>query len=229
MAGFKDLGLGEDLCGALESSGYRSPYAFQVEAIPVLLRGTTAMSVASSGSGKTLAYATALLERLDPAAAATQALVLRPTDDASFATALLLHRLGLPRDVVVTVLRRDRLEETGRAQVVVSTPAAALEAIGGSHLKLDACRTFVVDGLSDIIEWGSAPALDSIASLVPKEAQRAVFTTGFSAEVGDWVERHARRARPLGAGSGRGGVASAAGIGAAAEKARELAADLVVD
>ena len=229
MAGFQDLGLGEDLCATLEASGYRQPYAFQAEAIPVLLRGTTAMSVASSGSGKTLAYATALLEQVDPGAASTQACVLRPTDDQASATALLLHRLGLPRDIVVTALRRDRLDETGRAQVVVGTPAAALEAVGGSHLKLEACRSLVVDGLSDMIAWVSAPALDRLAALVPKDAQRAVFTAEFGPEVGDWVERHARRARPLGAGSGRGGVATAAGIGAATESARELATDLAVD
>lgn len=229
MAGFRDLGLEEDVCAVLESSGIRAPYAFQAEAIPVLLRGTSAASIAAPGSGKTLAYAPALLARLDAASPATQLLVLRPSDDQVSATALCLHRLGRPRDLVATALRPDRLEDTASGRIVAGSPRATLDAIQSARLKLDACRAIVVDGLSEMLDWGAEPALETIASVVPKDAQRVVFTARWSPEIRGWLERHARRARQLGAG-GTGGIpAAAAAIGAPELSAPDLSAEIAVE
>lgn len=222
MATFGELKLAEDLCQAIASLGYRSPTAFQTEAIPVLLRGTPAVGVASAGSGKTLAYAVALLERIDADAHTTQALVLRPSDAQSANTALLVHRLGRSREGVATALSADRLAETAGGQVVVGSPRLALEAVRRSYLKVESARVFVVDGLSDMLEWGAGSDLDALVPLLPKEAQRAIFTARLTTEVEDWLERHLRRARRLGA-------QGAAGLGAPRPEVAELPAEHAVD
>lgn len=193
MARFRDLKLGAELCDLLESLGYRVPTPLQATAIPILLRGTGLLALASPGSGKTLGYSVAVVERTDPRNPHAQALVLRATDSKAAETAAHLNHLAAGRGVAIGALRPQRLETASRGQVIVGSPGCALEAVRGSLLRLDGLRIFVVDGLSDMIEWGEGAALETIASLIPKETQRVVVTGSLTSAVEDWLERHARR------------------------------------
>ncbi len=224
MAGFRDLGLDASLCDLLESLGYRAPYAFQADAIPVLLRGTATVALASAGSGKSLTYSLAAIQRVDPRASGPQALLLRPTEAQAARTALWVQRLGASRAASAVLLRRERLPEPVTAPLVVATPRSALDAVKESLLKVEGLSMLLLDGLSEMLEWEAGSDLDTIFSLVPKGAQRAAFTSDWGPEVEDWLERHLRRARQLGAGR-----AGAAGLGAAKPGAAELAAEYVAD
>ncbi|MBD0319546.1 MAG: DEAD/DEAH box helicase, partial [Gemmatimonadetes bacterium] len=104
MASFNDLGLREPLLAALEEGGFERPTALQQAAIPVLRREGNLVARASSGSGKTLAYALGVLDRIEPrgepaddegegeaeAAGGTRVLVLVPTPEAAEHAALAL-------------------------------------------------------------------------------------------------------------------------------------------
>lgn len=194
MSGFEALKLDPGLIEHLTGLGYRRPTALQVEAVPVITRGTTAVGIASAGSGKLLAYGLGLAGRVDRDSAALQALVLRPTDDSASACAEALHRLLAPAGLRVALVRP---ESPPIGQVAVGSPAAALAATEHSALKLESLVTFVVDGASAIFELDGAQALETIAAQVPKNTQRLLLTSELTSEVEDWVERHARRARRL--------------------------------
>jgi ATP-dependent RNA helicase DeaD len=194
MTDFKQLKLNDEVVELLGRLEFRRPTALQEEAVPVIARGTTAVGIASSGSGKTLAYGLGLAARLDPAATATQALVLRPTDAGAGRTADALHHLLQPRGLTVGVVRPTSALS---AQVACASPAAALAALEHSAIKLDALVTLVVDGASAMEGLGAADALETLTAQIPKEAQRVLFTSEITKEVEDWIERHARRARRL--------------------------------
>jgi ATP-dependent RNA helicase DeaD len=223
MGSFPALGISAEVCAALERWGVRAPNAFQAEAIPVWLRGTTTVGVAASGSGKTLAYGVALAERAGAAepGAGPYALVLRPTDRRAAETAARIRRWATARGHTVRAVRPDVMPA---ATVLVGSPRSVLDAVHRSALKFDALRILVVDGLSDMLAWDLGSALDTLVAATPADTQRIVFTPVETVDAADWIERHARRARRLGAA--RGG---AAGIGAAAEDAPELAAELYVE
>jgi hypothetical protein len=194
MSDFKQLKLDDDLVDFLGRLGFRQPTALQEEAVPVIARGTTAVGIASSGSGKTLAYGLGLAARLDPSAPGTQALVLRPTDAGAGRTADALHRLLQPSGLTVGVIRA---ESPLKAQVACASPAGALAALEHSAIKLEGLASLVVDGASAMVGLGAADALETLTAQVPKEAQRVVFTSEITKEVEDWIDRHARRARRL--------------------------------
>ena len=63
-AAFSALGLLPELCVAARSLGFRRPSAVQSLAIPPLLEGRSVAFVASTGSGKTMAYLMPILQRL---------------------------------------------------------------------------------------------------------------------------------------------------------------------
>jgi hypothetical protein len=194
MSDFRQLKLEDDLVDLLRRLGFIQPTALQEEAVPVIARGTTSVGIASSGSGKTLAYGLGLAARLDATVALTQALVLRPTDAAAGRTADALHRLLQPRGLTVGVVTA---ESPLSAQVACASPAGALAAVEHSAIKLEGLVTLVVDGASAMVGLGSADALETLTAQVPKEAQRLLLTSEITKEVEDWIDRHARRARRL--------------------------------
>jgi ATP-dependent RNA helicase DeaD len=194
MSDFADLKLDSDLVEHLIGLGYLLPTALQVEAVPVIARGTTAVGIASAGSGKTLAYGLGLAGCLDPAGPGPQALVLRPTDDGAARTADTLHRLLGGRGLSVGVLRPDAAATT---RVVTASPSSALAALERSAVKLDGLKTLVVDGVSAMTTLGAGEALETLTAQIPREAQRVILTSELTQEVEDLIERHARRARRL--------------------------------
>ena len=79
MTTFKDLGLNPAIQQALDELGYEDPTPIQEEAIPQLLDGHDVIGQAQTGTGKTAAFALPILQALDLALTAPQALVLTPT------------------------------------------------------------------------------------------------------------------------------------------------------
>ncbi len=194
MSGFDELKLDDDLLEHLRALGYRQPTALQSEAIPVIARGTTAVGVASAGSGKTLAYGLGLAARLDPAGPGPQALVLRPTDDRAVACAEALQRLLRPRALTVAAVQP---RGPTAAHVAAASPSAALAAVEHSAIKLQGLRAVVFDGASAMLGLGAAGALETLTAQIPKDAQRILLTAELNRDVEDWLDRHARRARRL--------------------------------
>ena len=115
MASFNDLGLREPLVMALEEEGIDHPTALQQAAVPVLRREGNLVARAGSGSGKTLAYALGVLDRIEPRASGdeddgeaaegdggTRVLVLVAVPEAAEHTALSLVPYAQAVELAVT-------------------------------------------------------------------------------------------------------------------------------
>src|SRR4051812_40011735 len=76
---FAELGLSPDLLKAVAKMGYEEASPIQSEAIPILLQGGDVIGQSQTGSGKTAAFALPIIEKVDPALRAPQALILCPT------------------------------------------------------------------------------------------------------------------------------------------------------
>ncbi|MFD1201489.1 DEAD/DEAH box helicase [Leucobacter albus] len=61
---FKELGLGQNLVRTLGELGAESPFPIQVATIPDAIKGRDVLGRAETGSGKTIAFGAALVERL---------------------------------------------------------------------------------------------------------------------------------------------------------------------
>jgi ATP-dependent RNA helicase DeaD len=209
MAGnFEELGLRPELVGAARDLGYMGPTALQSAAIPVLRRGGNALLHASAGAGTLAAYGLALLDRLAGAeggeegggdgtaeARAIRALVLVPTDDDAARAAISLARFGRAAGIRVTALCAGwPAPREGAPAVVVATPAAAVDAVERSRLKLERAEAVVLDGASAIFALSGQAAVETVISLVPRDAQRIIVTAEVTGEVEDYAERHLRRA-----------------------------------
>ncbi|MFL5385213.1 MAG: DbpA RNA binding domain-containing protein [Longimicrobiaceae bacterium] len=207
MASFNDLGLREPLLMALEEEGIEHPTALQAAAIPVLRREGNLVARASSGSGKTLAYALGVLDRIEPRAAAegegdeaaeetpaTRVLVLVATPEAAEWTALALVPFAQAVELAVTAAGPGWGTQPGDADVLVASPQQVMDAVRSSGVKLEAVEAVVVDGASDIEALGGMESLEGIFDNVPRTTQRVVVTGAMTPAVQDLVDRRVKRA-----------------------------------
>jgi ATP-dependent RNA helicase DeaD len=195
---FAGLGLSEPLEAAARAVGYERPTPLQAAATPVLRRGGNAVLHASTGAGVTAAFALPLLDRLtqdgDAASsgAGPRALVLAPAADR--AEALALRIAALAGDTGLAVRATAPGWRPAGAAVRVTTAARALADVQASVLKLEAVETLVVVDAAETYALGAGDALETVASLIPGDAQRVVTSAVLDSEVERFVETHARRA-----------------------------------
>jgi ATP-dependent RNA helicase DeaD len=210
MASFKDLGLREPLLLALEDLGVEAPTALQQAAIPVLRREGNLVARAGSGSGKTLAYALGVLDRIEPRADAgddeegeatvrddeggTRVLVLVATPELAEYTALALVPFAHAVELTIAVTGAGWGTAAGEADVLVSTPSQVMDAVRASGVKLHALEAVVVDGASDIEALAGWESMESIFDNVPRTAQRVVVTGTLTDGVADLIDRRVKRA-----------------------------------
>jgi ATP-dependent RNA helicase DeaD len=205
MADFKDLGLREELLSALEDEDLERPTALQEAVIPALRRGTNVVARTSAGAGKTLAYGLGVLDRLhasggDDEDGETQAevplrlLVLTATAEAADHVALSLFPYAQAVGLSVTVAGGSWSTAASGAEVLVTTASDLMGAVRSSALKLEQVETIVIDGAATISELGDWESVDAVLDLIPRDAQRVVFSPAFTLQVQDLVERRVKRA-----------------------------------
>jgi superfamily II DNA/RNA helicase len=79
---FRDFGIAEPICAALEAEGITTAFPIQALTLPVALDGHDLIGQARTGTGKTLAFGIPILERLGEAereTASPRALIVVPT------------------------------------------------------------------------------------------------------------------------------------------------------
>ncbi len=218
MASFEDFGLREPLLAALEDEDIEIPTALQEAVIPVLRREGNLVARAGSGSGKTLAYALGVLDRLRPRAPeaadaadeegdeeeeaaeteaparGTRMLVLVPTAEAAERVALTLVPYAASVELGVTVAGGSWGTAASLAEVLVGAPADVMDGVRASELKLDELEAVVLDGAAEIRELGGWESVETLMDHIPREAQRVVLSGVFPAEVEDLVDRRVKRA-----------------------------------
>lgn len=192
---FEDLGLSETSLQSLQRVGYRTPSPIQAEFIPVALSGQDCIGQARTGTGKTCAFVLPILERIDLASSATQALVLAPTRELSEQVAAEARRLAHHRTCHTAVLvggrpiRRQLAELKQGVQLAVGTPGRVLDLLRRRALSLQAVRIVVLDEADRMLDIGFRPDIERILRQCPGERQTLLL----SATLPPPVERLAQR------------------------------------
>lgn len=191
---FEALGLTSGLLRALGEQGYVAPTAIQAQALPPALQGRDVVACAHTGSGKTAAYALALLNKLDvrrPAWRRTYALVLVPTRDLAIQVgetlqALARHALDPIKVAVVfggVSINPQMLGLRGGAEIVVATPGRLLDLVERNAVRLGDVEQLVLDEADRLLDEGFADEIGRITALLPAARQQLLFSATFPAAV----------------------------------------------
>jgi len=193
---FASLGVRDSLVRTLTTLGYETPTPIQEPTIPLLLAGKNVIGQAQTGTGKTAAFALPILEKVDPARRATQALVLTPTRELAMQVAEALHSYAhemklsvLPVYGGAPIAHQLHALQRG-AQIVVGTPGRLIDHLDRRSLRLGDVRFIVLDEADEMLKMGFKDDVDRILGELPETRQIALFSATMPAEVLRIAERH---------------------------------------
>ncbi|WP_022797334.1 DEAD/DEAH box helicase [Thermus islandicus] len=193
---FKDFPLKEEIQRALIQRGITAPTPIQAAALPLALEGKDLIGQARTGTGKTLAFALPIAERLAPSkerGRRPRALVLTPTRELALQVASELAALAAHLKVVPvyggTGYGRQREELARGADVVVATPGRALDYLRQGVLDLSGVEIAVLDEADEMLSMGFEEEVEALLSATPPSRQTLLF----SATLPSWAKRLAER------------------------------------
>lgn len=193
-ASFSRLPLSPAQLENLQQLGYLSMTPIQAASLPIALAGHDLIAQAQTGSGKTAAFALALLANLQPASKpgagearfAVQAMVLCPTRELAEQVTQEIRRLARSEDntKILTLcggapLHAQRASLEHGAHVVVGTPGRIMDLLERGSLQLDALNTLVLDEADRMLDMGFFDAIASIAKQCPKQRQTLLFSATY--------------------------------------------------
>jgi superfamily II DNA/RNA helicase len=199
---FRDLGVAEPICAALEAADIRQAFPIQALALPIALNGQDLIGQARTGTGKTLAFGIALLQRLDETPggerSAPRSLVVVPTRELAIQVADDLRMAGSRLGTRVVTLYGGRayepqIEALTTVDLVVGTPGRLLDLVRQGHLDLSRVTGLVLDEADKMLDLGFLPDVEKILRLTPPHRQTMLFSATMPGEVVTLARRHLRR------------------------------------
>jgi len=186
----KLMDLPEPLRAACARAGWSDLMPVQAMTIPYILAGRDLMIQSRTGSGKTGAFVLPALERIDPALAACQFMVLVPTRELARQVsrdAELLAGTGRIRTAAVyggTAYGPQIQALKAGAQLVVGTPGRILDHLTRGTLSLDELEMIVFDEADRMMSMGFYPDMLRVRDFLPGRRVNAyMFSATFPPHV----------------------------------------------
>ena len=187
---FSRLPLSAATLTTLQQLGYDTMTPIQAESLPLALAGHDLIAQARTGSGKTAAFALALLARLRSATLTVQALVLCPTRELADQVAQEVRRLARGEGNVKVLLLcggtpiKPQAESLAHgAHVIVGTPGRVLDHLERGTLVLESLSTLVLDEADRMLDMGFAEDIARVAALCPKARQTLLFSATYPEDI----------------------------------------------
>ncbi len=192
---FRDYPLDDRLVDALEAKGISHPFPIQELTLPVALKGQDIIGQARTGTGKTLGFGLPMIQRLDPDAAHTQALIITPTRELAiqvYEELRVCEAMGYTSCTVYGGVGYDEQIEAleGGVDIVVGTPGRLLDMIGRGHLDLSKAGCVILDEADEMLDMGFLPDVERILDSANTEGRHTML---FSATMPASVVKLARR------------------------------------
>ena len=180
---FKDLGIDNDICQALEARGITSPFPIQEQAIPLALTGQDIIGQAKTGTGKTLGFGLPLIQSLglDPEYGA-KALVVVPTRELAIQVAEDLKLACSNRSTAVAAIYGGKAYEgqvaeiDAGAQIIVGTPGRLIDLSKQKKLDLRNIQFMVLDEADEMLDLGFLPDVERLFAYTPENRQTMLFS-----------------------------------------------------
>jgi ATP-dependent RNA helicase DeaD len=182
-----------DLPQALRAAAQRLNWTelmpVQTQTIPYMLGGMDVMVQSQTGSGKTGAFLLPILNRIDTALGAPQALVLVPTRELAVQVTRDAEELGResgikPLSIYGGVGYKAQIQglEDG-AQLIIGTPGRILDHLLKGNLNLDRLKILIFDEADRMLSMGFYPDMKQLQRYLPRGLQSAMFSATYPGHV----------------------------------------------
>ncbi|HTW96678.1 MAG TPA: DEAD/DEAH box helicase, partial [Candidatus Methylomirabilis sp.] len=184
---FNGLGIAEKLLETLNKMGLTVPTPIQFKSIPTACEGKDIIGVAQTGTGKTLAFAIPMIQRL--ALYKGKGLVLLPTRELALQVDESMRAFGASTGLRTAVLiggesiNRQREMVRRNPHVLIATPGRLNDFITRGWIKLDDVKILVLDEADLMLDMGFAPQIETIIKKIPRQRQTMLFSATMPKEI----------------------------------------------
>ena len=189
---FNDFNISDEIKKAIEDMGFTKTTPIQSMAVPDALKGIDITAQAQTGSGKTVAFAIPVLEKLFIPDRSPQAIVLCPTRELCMQVAEEISKVGskMKKLKVLAVYggqpigKQTRVLKKG-VHVVVGTPGRVIDHIERGNLELIGIESVVLDEADEMLEMGFREDIERILADTPRQRQTLLFSATMPKEIRD--------------------------------------------
>ena len=187
MEKFTKLGLTKELTDVLKQFGFKEPSEIQEKAIPLALSGRDIIGGAMTGSGKTLVFASTIIENLKPNRE-IQALILVPTRELAEQVATAIKNFSKNKRLNVLAVYggmniNSQIRDLHSTDVLVATPGRLIDHLKRRTLRLDNVKFLVLDEVDRMFDMGFRRDVETIIHECPKKRQTMIFSATISQEI----------------------------------------------
>lgn len=177
---FSNLGIDAKILASLNKFNITVPTPIQHKAIPVGLEGKDIIGIAQTGTGKTIAFAVPIIQRLSKMQG--NALIILPTRELALQVEEAFKKFSHLFALRITVLiggqsMGQQMRDLRRSpRVVVGTPGRIIDHLKRRTLDLRSTKILVLDEADRMLDMGFAPQINEILRSVPRERQTMLFS-----------------------------------------------------
>lgn len=177
---FYGLGIAPKILEVLERMKFTVPTPIQHKAIPIAAEGKDIIAVAQTGTGKTLAFAIPIIQRLSQQKGSC--LVLVPTRELAIQVDETFQKLaplfGMRSAVIIggssMQLQIQALRKNPR--IIIATPGRLIDHINERNILLAFMNIVVLDEADRMLDMGFQPQIEQILKYIPKNRQMMLFS-----------------------------------------------------
>ncbi len=185
--GFEGLGITPQLLQILQRLHYKTPTPIQQKAIPFAVEGKDIIGIAQTGTGKTLAFAIPMLQRLGGNEGI--GLIIAPTRELALQIDEVFKTLGRSLGLRTAVLiggasmSRQIQEIRQKPDVFIVTPGRCIDHLNQRTLDLRSVTILVLDEADRMLDMGFEPQIKKILHAVPDNRQTMLFSATMPGEI----------------------------------------------
>ena len=177
---FDGLGIAPKILELLDRMKFTTPTPIQLKAIPVANEGQDVIGVAQTGTGKTLAFAIPVIQRI--ARTDGCCLILTPTRELALQVNEVFQQIvplfGIKTAVIIggesMHLQLKALKKDPR--VLVATPGRLADHLKRRTVRLSGVDVLILDEADRMLDMGFRPQIEQILKYVPKSRQTMLFS-----------------------------------------------------
>ena len=196
---FAEFPLRPETIAALHEHGFFEPFAIQEMVLPIALNDGDVIGQAKTGTGKTLAFAIPVIERLIApqdlewadfqTKGMPQVLVVVPTRELCTQVTRDIDELARNRGIRTLAVYGGRAFEPqiealqAGVEIVVGTPGRLLDLSRQGQLKLKEVSKLILDEADEMLDLGFLPDVEKILSNTPKRTQTMLFSATMPGDI----------------------------------------------
>ncbi len=190
MKKFEELKINPLLIKGIEKMKFEVMTEIQEKVIPIALKMVDIIAQAPTGTGKTIAYALPILNKIDVSIEAIQTIVIAPTRELAVQITKEINTVAFYLKDVKAVaiyggesIDRQILALKKRPQIIVATPGRLMDHMERRTVRLDNVTTVVLDEADEMLNMGFKEDIDFILTNIKLKHQTMMFSATISKEI----------------------------------------------